>query len=220
MAEEIEVRGLAELQTTLLNMPINASRIAMREALIAGGTVFLDEIEATIPRLTGELAGDMVIVAKVGSDLSKNFCEVGPAYIPGRTKDSEDDPGVFIKFLEFGHRSPSGKNGKSKGTMIPPHPLMRPAFAAGADRALQAFVEVIRALLGPCVTGTGTSSAALPDGGISANMGGRSASARDAKAGRSATRKSLSAKQAWSDYVKQHTPGGETWQSFRSKRGV
>jgi HK97 gp10 family phage protein len=107
----------------------------MRPALNAGGQVFEQAIDATVPHgATGDLAKS--IKRKVSVRGTEGGVTVaGPSYLGG-FKHTSQDPGVRGFFLEFGTRK------------MAPRPFMRKAYDIGKNAAADAVIAVLRALLG------------------------------------------------------------------------
>ena len=168
------VQGLEELLRRLDQLPVGLARQIARPALEAAGEVIQAAAEASVPRKTGELAEDIIVVVKVSGDLRENMVEVGPGY-PGpgmKTRkrgkyagraDSTTSPGIYGRFVEGGHgmagyswasRFGSAKQRRRTGRQIelgshdvPPHPFLRPAFEASKDEAIAVLTEHTREAL-------------------------------------------------------------------------
>jgi HK97 gp10 family phage protein len=120
------IDGLPELNARLDKIAVIVANPITREALAAGGKVIKDKAESLVHRLTGTLAGDIVVVTRMraasnakGND--EKYVLIGPGWNPdlyrrtarnrgasGRevAPDQTTNPGVYGYFLEVGHRSP------------------------------------------------------------------------------------------------------------------
>jgi HK97 gp10 family phage protein len=171
MPDAFQVSGLPELLRRLDQLPIALAREVARPALEAAGEIIQAAAEGSAPRLTGELAEDIIVVVKVSGDLASNRVMVGPGY-PGpgmKTRkrgryagstDRTTSPGVYGGFVERGHGMPgyswasrfgSARQRRRTGRQIelgshdvPPHPWLAPAFAQSQDAAVQALADYTR----------------------------------------------------------------------------
>jgi HK97 gp10 family phage protein len=162
------VTGLQDLLRRLDQIPIVLSREVARDALEEAGEVIQAAAEASAPRLTGELADDIIVEVRVTGDLRSASVRVGPGYDPGSAKtrkrgryagqkDRTTSPGIYGAFVESGHGMPgfswksrfgSAKQRRRTGRQIelgshdvPPHPWLKPAFDASADAAVQVLSD-------------------------------------------------------------------------------
>lgn len=176
MPNAFEVSGLAELARRLDQLPLGLARQVARPALEAAGEIIQAAAEenAEQHRITGDLAEDIIVAVKIGSDLANMRVLVGPGY-PGpglKTRkrgkyaggaDSTTSPGVYGGFVERGHGEPgyswasrfgSAKQRRRTGREIelgshdvPPHPWLKPAFESSQDAAVEAVAEHFREAL-------------------------------------------------------------------------
>lgn len=165
------VTGLPDLLRRLDKVPLAISRTVAREALEEAGEVIQAAAEASAPKLTGELAEDIVVQVRMSGDFSNNRVLVGPGY-PGpglktRTRgkyagrpDSTTSPGVYGGFVERGHGMPgfswksrfgsasqrrrSGRQIELGSHDVPPHPWLKPAFEASKDAAIEVLAARTR----------------------------------------------------------------------------
>jgi HK97 gp10 family phage protein len=159
----------AQLQRNMQEIPAQLEAKIARQALQAGGEVLQSAAEASAPRLSGELAEDIVIKVHVNTagNFHDNYVLVGPGYDRSRLKirkrgkyagqaDSSTSPGVYGKFDELGHAPPGGAADKRRarrrgieiefgGRETPPHPWLGPSFESSKEPALDAMGEVMRA---------------------------------------------------------------------------
>jgi HK97 gp10 family phage protein len=175
MPDAFHVTGLEELARRLDQLPVALAQQVARPALEEAGEIIQAAAEASAPRLTGELAEDIIVVVRIGSDLGNMRVLVGPGY-PGpegmKTRkrgryaggtDRTTSPGVYGGFVESGHGMPgyswasrfgSAKQRRRTGRQIelgshdvPPHPWLKPAFAQSQDAAVEAVAEHFREAL-------------------------------------------------------------------------
>lgn len=143
MNGDVEIKGAAELQRLLAHLPANIEKNISRGALRAGAVVFADEIEATAPRDTGQMAGRVKV--RGGSkrngriwahaevrDPKAHLVEFGtrPHEIKPRNSPSLFFAGLFRKLI----RHPGAR----------PKPFIRPAFDSKAGEAIDAIGAYIR----------------------------------------------------------------------------
>lgn len=120
------IDGLPELNARLDRIAVIVANPITREALQAGGKIIKDRAEELVHRLTGTLAGDIVVVTRMRSDSTaggpgQKYVLIGPGWNPdsyrrvaknrgasGReaSPDQTTNPGVYGYFLEVGHRAP------------------------------------------------------------------------------------------------------------------
>lgn len=165
------IKGLDELERRLDRIPMALARDIARPALEAAGEVIAQAAEANAPRLSGELAEDIIVEVRVSGDLRTNRVLVGPGYPgPGMKirkrgryagqQDSTTSPGVYGAFVERGHgmagyswksrfgsardRRRSGREVELGAHDVPPHPWLQPAFNSSADQAVQVLADRTR----------------------------------------------------------------------------
>ena len=170
----VQVRGLAELERKLQDLPVKLAKKHLRDALRAGGNVFKRQMQANLQghRLSGELAsgitvktgagvgggllgkaslGPFTIAAVTGKDTSQGTAsaQIGPARRKG---------GWRAHFLEFGTRGhfirPKNKKVLARGGKIfgkiavhpgaRKHPFIAPAFDAKKEEATRVIAERLR----------------------------------------------------------------------------
>jgi HK97 gp10 family phage protein len=155
------VKGLDELLRRLDQIPLALSRNVARQALEEAGAVIQSAAEASAPKLTGELADDIIVEVHVAGDLRSNRVLIGPGYDRSSMKtrkrgryagrqDSTTSPGVYGGFVEKGHgmaghswksRRRSGHQIELGSHDVPPHPWLKPAFEASKDAAVQVLAD-------------------------------------------------------------------------------
>lgn len=132
--EEITIDGLDEVANQLEALPNRVAQSAVRPALNAGAQVMEAALDSTTPRDTGELVSAMAHKISVSRNLERMSAIVGPKYMGGH-KNTSTDPGVRVKFLEFGTRK------------MTPRFFMRKAFELGAGPAYDTIVAVLKGIL-------------------------------------------------------------------------
>lgn len=162
------VKGLEELLRRLDQIPLALSRDVARKALAEAGALIQSAAMASAPKLTGELADDIIVEVHVSGDLQSNRVLIGPGYNRALVKtrkrgryagqqDSTSSPGVYGKFVESGHGMPgqswssrfgSAKQRRRSGHQVelgshdvPPHPWLKPAFELTKDAAVQVLLD-------------------------------------------------------------------------------
>jgi HK97 gp10 family phage protein len=168
-----DVVGLEELLRRLDQLPLALAREVARPALEEAGEIIQTAAEANAEqhRISGDLAEDVIVVVKIGSDLANMRVLVGPGY-PGpgmKTRkrgryagrqDTTTSPGVYGGFVERGHGMPgyswasrfgSAKQRRRTGRQVElgshdvaPHPWLQPAFDSSQDAAIEAVSEHFR----------------------------------------------------------------------------
>jgi HK97 gp10 family phage protein len=134
VADEFTIDGLADLAKNMEALPPKIAARAARPALNAAGKVFEAAIDQTVPVRSGALKAAMADKVKVSGNLETMSVLVGARYVGGY-KHTSADPGVRIKFLEFGTR-------KMKATFF-----MRRAFDIGKEAAVKAATTVLKAVV-------------------------------------------------------------------------
>jgi len=142
---EVKIKGLAELQQFLNQLPAKMEANVLRTALRAGANVIRDEVKATVPVKTGTL--------RDGFKVSTNSRR-------GRVSAKVKATGkhAFIApWLEYGVAAHKITSKKAKGLFfgglfaksvehpgIRPRPFMRPALDTRAQQALMAVGQKIK----------------------------------------------------------------------------
>lgn len=139
--ELITVTGLAEVQEMLATAPKEIVARGYLRALQAGADVIADEVEVRTPIKAEDTGGmldkgvlreSLMIQVTLDSQFRGGVAEVGF----GKN-------GVVANWVEYGHRMVGHAPGKKEKGVVPPHPFMRPAADASADRAIEAFANSI-----------------------------------------------------------------------------
>lgn len=120
METTFSIDGLPQLAARLDSIATIVSGPIAKRGLEAGGEVIAEQARANVHKLTGALAGDVVIVVRVHQEAGESFALIGPGWNPEafrRTRqrrgrwaneapapDQTTNPGLYGKFLETGHR--------------------------------------------------------------------------------------------------------------------
>lgn len=169
MANDIPVKGLAEMRKALLDFPKKLQRRPLDKAMAAGARVIVAEARQLAPVRTGAVRRN--IVAKRGQ---KRYAPGADSYwiigvrhgktntntvtAGGRARrvsayDRKGEDPYYWRFQNLGYtavgRRPALSGAKKRrgvkasGRWIPPKRFMERAFAAGAPRALEKFRAVL-----------------------------------------------------------------------------
>lgn len=142
MADLVHVKGLAELQEVLNQVPPKIERNVLRTGLRAGMNVVLPVAQANIHSRSHELAGSLkigtraqggVVTGYVKTDLFySRFVETGtgPHTITAHNRKGLAVGGLFFQSV----RHPGAK----------PHAFMRPALDSQAQPAVVAMAEAVK----------------------------------------------------------------------------
>lgn len=145
MTDLVNVKGLAELQAFLDQLPAKMEANIMRSAMRAGANVILKEARANVPAKTGLLRAGLRVSTNSRRGVVKATIRAGGkhAYIG--------------KFVEYGTAAHFIKPKKAKSLFIAgimrngvdhpgaaPKPFMRPALDSQAQAALVAVGEAIK----------------------------------------------------------------------------
>lgn len=143
----ITVVGVEDVQRMLSDAPKTIVASGFLKALSAGANVFADELELKTPVKkadTGGLLDKGVLRESIAIDV-----ELDSQFRGGSADVHFGKNGFIANFVEFGHRMIGHKSGGKKvlgsveATSVPPYPFVRPAFDAGANRAIEAFTNSI-----------------------------------------------------------------------------
>lgn len=148
MSDLVNVKGLADLQKFLDELPVKMEKNIMRGALRAGMKEIAPLAAANVHSVSGKLAAGLKIgtSAKGGTVMAKlrtkgphgylaRFVEFGTAahYIPAKKGSALSFGGLLVKSVSH----PGAK----------PHPFMRPALDQQAQAAVVASAEYIKTRL-------------------------------------------------------------------------
>jgi HK97 gp10 family phage protein len=135
MAEEFSmtVSGIEETCAMLEAAPRNIAKAAFARALAAAAVPVVKALEARTPADTGKLKASIVTDVAVDAAGGGGIASIGFG-----------KQGHVANFVEYGHRMVSHKPHKKEIGTVAPHPFMRPAAAAAAEPAIDAFCESVR----------------------------------------------------------------------------
>ena len=133
----VNIEGLKGVEDALAQAGPKLAKRALRKALAAGGQIFVDAAKNRAPvlkepsphRQPGELRDAMTMTVKLSGKEESGVVLVGPEY---KKSDGNQSPAVYGIFEEFGsiHNQPQR--------------YMSSAFDEAAQRAQEAFTQVIR----------------------------------------------------------------------------
>lgn len=148
MSSGTSIKGLAELQLALNELPAKIEANIMRAALRAGANVLRDEAQSTAAFMdrSGRLRKSIRVGTKLRGGVAQASVTVGP-------KKGDKRP-FYGPFLEFGTKAHTIKATKGKALAVGvssvhhpgvrPRPFMRPAIDAKTTAAVEAVREYIR----------------------------------------------------------------------------
>lgn len=153
---DIKIKGAAELQNFLNQLPAKIEANIMRGALRAGAKPIADEARKNAPvgpsnaeneRLYGGYEGALRDSIRVGAKIDPRKGQViGYARVGGKSKRTKADV-FYSHFVEFGTKPHSVLNGGKGDPTHPgtqPKPFMRPALDGQSEAAIQAAGEYIK----------------------------------------------------------------------------
>ncbi len=145
MSNDVQVKGLADLQRALDQLPAKIEANVMRSALRQGANVIKDEAKAKVPVHLGALRDSIRVSTGMKRGTVKATIKAG------------DKKAWYWRFVEFGTKAhwikPKNKKslflaGLARETVHHPgaraKPFMRPALDARAHAAIEAVGEAIR----------------------------------------------------------------------------
>ena len=143
----LEVKGLADLQRALQDLPVKIERNVMRGAVNAGGQVFRKEARANVPVKSGDLRNSIRVSVRVSTKAGR---------VDGTVK-AGDRKAFYAHMVEFGtqrHVIKARKGGMLNigGRLVSQvdhpgaraKPFMRPAFDKAGQASIAAFADYIR----------------------------------------------------------------------------
>lgn len=149
MASEVEIKGLAELQAALDQLPVQIEKKLMRGALRAGQKVVLEQARGIVHSVSGDLAASMRISTGIKGSTVYASVKVG------------NKKSFYARWVEFGTKAHQIK-AKGAGSIVfggifsksvhhpgaKAKPFMRPALDAAAQNGSAAFQAVAEYLRG------------------------------------------------------------------------
>lgn len=147
--EMVTVTGLEEVQALLQNAPKVVVATGYLRGLQAGAEVIQQELYIRTPECDeGERNDDdphlnesMVVDIALDSNFRGGVAEVGFGKM-----------GWKANLVEYGHQMVGHKPAKKVLGTVAAHPFMRPAAAAAADRAIEAFANELESVLRGALT--------------------------------------------------------------------
>lgn len=143
---DIEVKGLADLQRAMDELPAKLQKNVMRGALRAGAKVLAAEARQLVPVASGELRDTIRHSSKIENGVAIGYVRAGAS--------KKSKKGWYVRFVEFGTAAHIIKVRKGRvlalGVSKVEHPgakkqpFMRPALDRAGLRAVAAVGEYIR----------------------------------------------------------------------------
>lgn len=158
MTNKIPVEGLSSLFSEMDSFPDKLERNILRGAMRAAARVFMLEVKARAPRLSGALAASARVTAGIKNGIIEAKVVVG-GRVKGGSKKQGKDRGVFYAmWVEFGSAAhliqAAAKSALKIGNRLvsevshpgaKAHPFFRPAIDAKMGEATEVVVNYIRA---------------------------------------------------------------------------
>jgi HK97 gp10 family phage protein len=135
MADEfsISISGIDEACALLDRVPKETARVGIARSLAAAAVPIVEAVDARTP-----VGATEELKAALNTDISLDSDGYG-----GSASINFGKQGHVANFVEYGHRMIGHKPGKKELGEVKPHPFMRPAAAASADAAVEAFTETL-----------------------------------------------------------------------------
>lgn len=142
---ELKISGLDQVQRRLREAPNTLVAKSFAKALDRAGGVIAAEVERRTPiGPEGDLKEHVIVKVEVDTAARGGSALIGfSSATSGRTGKPMD---LIAYWVEYGHRLVGhGKRKKDRKDLgkVPPHPFMRPAFDASADRAVEVFGDTL-----------------------------------------------------------------------------
>jgi len=149
IAPTITVEGIAETVAMLDDLPKTLVLAGFTGALNAAADVLSAELDLQTPIRLGFSDGDLTVEGGALKAALMREVTLDSNYRGGLVEIGFGKLGYIANFVEYGHvmLSHSGKQlsgPRTPGGFVPAHPFMRPAFEAGKERAIDAFVASIQ----------------------------------------------------------------------------
>lgn len=148
---DVKLKGFAELQKALSELPDKIERNIVRSALRAAAKVTLEEAKRQVPVRSGKLRDSLRVSTRLVKGKPLATITVG-----GNRKNAP----FYAHLVEFGAKAHFIKPKRAKSLFIAgvmrdgvehpgarKHPFMRPALDATAQRAVIAFGQAVKARL-------------------------------------------------------------------------
>lgn len=143
MNNGITVRGIPEVTRNLEEFPKLLVMSCFAKALSRAIAVFEAELRATCPEADYETTSSEEYGTLLENLMST--VEIDSGGRGGRARVGFGKKSMVALWLEYGHRKVT-HSGKDIG-FVPANPFMRRAFAAVAERAVEVFVEEVKAFM-------------------------------------------------------------------------
>lgn len=145
---DVKLKGFAELQKALSELPDKIERNIVRSALRAAAKVTADEAKRQVPVKSGKLRDSIRVTTKIVNGRPTASVRVG-----GNKKGQP----FYAHLVEFGAKAHFIKPKRAKSLFVAgvlrdgvqhpgarKHPFMRPALDASHQRAVLAFGEAVK----------------------------------------------------------------------------
>lgn len=140
----VTVRGIPEVQRNLKEFPRLIVLNCFRKALARAAAVFEQELAARAAAMETDYSTSSEEYGHLVDNLMSEIT-IDTNGRGGRLKVGFGKKGFVALWLEYGHRMVTHQ-GKQIGS-VKAHPIMRPAFDAAADRAVEVFTETVKEFL-------------------------------------------------------------------------
>jgi HK97 gp10 family phage protein len=152
---DVEVQGLDVLQRRLDELKGPTVKRILNTALRAGGDVFKAAIEERTPVREDLASGTALPPDALRHDIRVRTLSTGNDNTAAVAVGPGSLTSHVMRWLEWGHRMVKGgyskvlASGRTRGpgvqtTLVPAHPVMRPAYEAVQSEALEAVVVTLR----------------------------------------------------------------------------
>lgn len=142
---KFDVKGLAEIDKALRELPVKYERQTMMNSLRAAGRIIRDEAKRRVPVRTGNLKKSIAVVTG----------KRGRVYVTNKQGKGQKNDGWYAHLIEFGTKPHN--TAKGGGTTLgqwageqgggiphpgsPAQPFMRPALDSKAGEAIKAIAD-------------------------------------------------------------------------------
>jgi HK97 gp10 family phage protein len=130
---DIKISGIEEVCRNLDGLPKSIVKQAFARALTAACVPIVQELNTRTPEDTGDLVDHLMTDIAIDSEGRGGMASIGFG-----------KEGWKARLVEYGHRAVGHRPAKKDtGKMVQSHAFMRPAVAAAAEDAIEAFSESI-----------------------------------------------------------------------------
>lgn len=139
----IRFEGVEETLAALTALPKNIVKFTFAKAFAAAALPMVEAMTTRCPVDTGELKDSIETTIRINREGEGGFVAVGFQDKGGTAKNRWE--ASKARWLEYGHREipPRDKGTQNVEGFVQPHPFMRPALAASADEAIEAFQDKV-----------------------------------------------------------------------------